>query len=165
MYLNMESSKKTQKLELHRKTHLFFQIGLLITMALVVAAFEWKTEENEGPVIESKMLHSDLLDYIPITDIEEPEPPKPKPQIQPPKMSINIVASYDIEKIIENIEPATEEVPGLPENYLPEPDIEEADVVRDYVDMMPEPVIGMDGWNRFLGKNIRYPSSARSIGN
>ena len=35
-------AKKTEKADLTRKSSFFFSIGLLVTMTLVVMAFEWK---------------------------------------------------------------------------------------------------------------------------
>lgn len=157
-------SRKNPKLELQRKTPLYFQIGLLITMALVVGAFEWKTEAGEEPVFEPAQLQSDLDNYIPVTTIDDPEPPKPKPNIQPPRMSTNIVESKELENLAEEmVEPALES-PDLPVSYTPEPPPEKAEEYRDYAEVMPEPVGGDEAFYSFLSKKIRYPSKARSLG-
>lgn len=70
--------RKTPKADLENKKLLFREIGLIIALALVLAAFEWSTKEKEvnafsgGPqaVVESE--------DVPITKNETPPPPEVK---------------------------------------------------------------------------------------
>lgn len=50
---NMEP-KKTEKADLTNKSWLFFNIGLVISLAIVITAFEWKTKDDTDLKIRPK---------------------------------------------------------------------------------------------------------------
>jgi len=91
--------KKNPKVDLERKRNLFFQLGLFVTLALVLFAFELKIVPggdnsllagNIGPIEE---------EIIPITKQEEIKTPPPPP---PPVT--------DVLEIVENNQELTNEV-------------------------------------------------------
>ncbi|MDD2492061.1 MAG: energy transducer TonB [Bacteroidales bacterium] len=90
--------KKTPKADLESKKVLFTEIGLIVALALVLVAFEWKTYDkqiatlgdNNAVVIEEEM--------IPITN-ETPPPPAEVPKI--PTVS-DVIEIVDDDMKIEN---------------------------------------------------------------
>src|SRR3989339_757657 len=72
--------KKTIKANLENKKFLFREIGLVLTLAVVLFAFEWKTYEKSASTLgdESAVVIEDEM--IPITT-ETPPPPPEMPKI------------------------------------------------------------------------------------
>ena len=68
-------TKKNPKKDVHKNRALFFHIGLIISLALVISAFEWKWYGEEEALIQNTDSFEEVLD-IPITDIEPPTPPQ-----------------------------------------------------------------------------------------
>ena len=82
--------KKSERADLEKSKGLYFQLGLLITISLILIAFEWTSGglgENLYDTSDMGQLEEEI---IPITRQEEPEPPKPP---EPPKVTevLNIV--------------------------------------------------------------------------
>ncbi|MDZ7645767.1 MAG: hypothetical protein U5K54_00555 [Cytophagales bacterium] len=75
-------AKKTDKADLTQKTSLFFSVGLLLTMALVFMAFEWKSYEDSLVDLQGKNanIFEEMLE-VPPTE----QPPPPAPIIQQPQ--------------------------------------------------------------------------------
>src|SRR5262245_51483312 len=89
--------KKNPKADLTRQSTFFFSIGLLITMSLVLAAFEWRQFEEKPDELAQR--RTDVFEEtieVPPTDI----PPPPPPAVQAPV----IVEVPDEEEIEEDIQ-------------------------------------------------------------
>ncbi|MBN2613580.1 MAG: energy transducer TonB, partial [Bacteroidales bacterium] len=43
--------KKVKKANLENKKFLFFELGLIVSLAIALLAFEWGTKDEQGPVI------------------------------------------------------------------------------------------------------------------
>lgn len=154
--------KKNPKLDIYNHSSLFFQMGLLITMTLIVGSFEWKTAKMEDAVIQPHLLRHDVLDYIPSTDIKEKQPPKPK-KITLPKKQIVFIPSTDAPDTQSQEPVQTIETELDDPVYMPDPEVEIAPTITDYAEYMPEPVKGYEHFYAFLAKNIKYPARARSL--
>lgn len=155
--------KKSKKANLENKRSLFIQIGLVVALAVVFLAFEWKSYEKvefdlqlEIPTIEEEI--------IPITRQETKPPPPPQPQNQ----ELNIVEDdVEVEEEVEinaEIDQETEV-----EEYIPPPVEEEEEEVVEVeiftvVEQMPEFPGGAGAMMKYLGDNIQYPQMAREIG-
>ena len=74
-------AKKNPDLRLDRKSVLFFNIGLVISLLLVILAFEWKTYEKVT-IVELKEKTEVDDQIVPVTEIPEPQPPKPKVMVR-----------------------------------------------------------------------------------
>ena len=70
--------KKNPKISLENKKSLFFQIGLAVTLLLVLIAFEWKSYEKNDYNLGSLNLDDMEEEIIPITR-QEVKPPPPPP--------------------------------------------------------------------------------------
>jgi len=151
--------RKMTKLDLDRKRGMFFNVGLAISLALVLTAFEWKSTENPLVVLEDQTEEFDTIMEVPITVIPPP-PPVQQPVIQEISDEEKI---EEVEDIIIDQEFAEELI--IEDIVFDEPiEVEEAEVYIDYAEQMPVPLIGIKEYYRFISKNMTYPNQARRIG-
>ena len=142
--------KKDPKISLENKKNMFFQIGLAITLVIVLIAFEWKSYDRSNYNLGDLNLDDMEEEIIPITRQEvKPPPPPPPPEI------IEIVEDeVEIENEVEIEETDTDE----DEIIEIEEDDEEFFMV---VENMPEFPGGDLGLMKFIQKNVRYPAIAK----
>jgi protein TonB len=154
--------KKNPKADLTRKTTFFFSIGLLVTMSLVLAAFEWR--QYEAKVADLMERRTDVFEEtieVPPTDI----PPPPPPQVQAPvivevpdeeeieediQVNLDIEVSQDTK--VEAIEVKVEEVK------------EETDEIFTIVEESAAPKGGMGAFYKYVQEKMKYPPQARRMG-
>lgn len=154
--------KKSTTADVQRKSGLYFNIGLAISLSLTVLSFEWKSYNDSGIVLHGQISDDfeDLLD-IPLTE----QPPPPPPKIQQPEI-IEVPDEEEIEEEIEvdlDVEITEEEVV---ENVVFEDVGEEeiADEIFTIVQNKPEFAGGNTAFIRYLQKNVVYPKQARRMG-
>lgn len=96
--------KKSPKANLETKKALFTEIGLVVALAVVLFAFEYKTTEKAVSTLEEEVYIPVEEEIIPIT--QETPPPKPDmPKIPQPSDEIDIVSDeIQVEDIIINTE-------------------------------------------------------------
>jgi protein TonB len=132
----------------------------MLSVAMVLLAFEFRSARgNENHLdIDGNVGWEELPIDIPIT-IQTPPPPKIiAPVIKP------IADDVLVDKLPEVVfQPEPEDLPEPTIMDVP-PTIEVADEVVDFSEVMPEPVGGMNAWNDYLSKNLKYPSVARRMG-
>lgn len=159
--------KKNPKKDLNLKTGLFFNIGLIVSLALVIMAFEWRFYDDLETIdlgtLESE--ETELID-IPITEI----PPPPPPVLQQPEI-VEIPDEEEIEEQVEmelDVEIEEETVPDVPVKIdappPPPPKEEPQDEIFMIVENQPEPKGGMQAFYKYIGKKIKYPKQARRMG-
>jgi periplasmic protein TonB len=153
-------TKKNPGLDLEKRRGFFFNFSLMLSVAMVLLAFEWKQargNENHLTIGENANWDEVPID-IPIT-IQDPPPPKIiAPIIKP------IEDDVLVDKLPEVVfQPEAEDIPEPTILEVP-PITEIAEEVVDFSEVMPEPVGGMSTWNDYLSKNLKYPSTARRIG-
>ena len=151
-------SKKNKKYELEPKRPLFFGIGMMISLSLALVAFEWKSPID------------------PVVAFDVPEELPFEPIIIPP----TIVEPPPTPKAIK-IKPVEIEIPEAEETPLIDSEAKEEDVidvfipiektvetpdeaVRSFAEVMPTFEGGMENFYKFMGKNIRYPKTAKQMG-
>lgn len=153
-------TKKNPGLDLEKRRGFFFNFSLMLSVALVLLAFEWKQargKENHLTIDENAKWDQTVID-IPIT-IQNPPPPKIiAPIIRPIEDDVLVDKMPDV-----IFQPEPEDLPEPTIMDVP-PTIEVAEEVVDFSEVMPEPVGGMSAWNEYLSKNLKYPSAARRIG-
>ncbi|AKP49863.1 energy transducer TonB [Cyclobacterium amurskyense] len=155
-------AKKTPKADLTKKTGMFLNLGLMVSVGLVLFAFEYKSFDD-GLLKDLGSIDDDfeeLLD-IPITE----QPPPPPPPVEQPEIK-EIPDEVEIEEKIEvNFDVDVQEETVIKEVVIEEAPVEEkADEIFDVVENMPTPPGGMEGWNKYLSKNLKYPTQARRMG-
>lgn len=92
--------KKTSKASLENKRFLFLEIGFVLTLVIVLGAFNWSTKEKKTAVLEAENAVVEVEDMIPITQ-ETPPPPEVAPKI--PVLSDQIDVVDDNIKVDDNM--------------------------------------------------------------
>ncbi|MCK4639149.1 MAG: energy transducer TonB [Bacteroidales bacterium] len=157
-------AKKSPKADLESKKVMFTQIGLIITLAIVLVAFNWKSYEKREIDLTQREIVEIPEEIIPITEQKVKPPPPP-----PPKQVtvINIVDDdVEIEDDIE-IDAEADQDTEI-EEYIPievddDEEVEEAQIFT-VVESMPSFPGGDKARIRFLNENIAYPTMARESG-
>lgn len=154
--------KKKPEADLRKKSGLFFNIGLVISLALVITAFEWPFYDDQS-VVDLGGTNEQFEDIMDIPPTEQPPPPPPK--IQQPEV-IEVPDDEEIEEEIEfdlDIE-ATEETVIEEIVFEAAPEEEIAEEVFTIVEDQPEPTGGMQAFYQYVQKELNYPAQARRMG-
>ncbi|MCO5257729.1 MAG: energy transducer TonB, partial [Lentimicrobium sp.] len=72
-------AKKTPKADLERKRTFFVQIGLIVALAAVLVAFEWKTYDKQQLDLGARQVENIEDEMIEITQQNKPPPPPAPP--------------------------------------------------------------------------------------
>jgi protein TonB len=154
--------KKTEKADLTKKTSLFFSIGLVLTMSIVVMAFEYKTYDDTDIKDLGKQLNN-MEEILEVPPTEQPPPPPPK--IQQPQ----IIEVPDEEEIKEEIKvefdaEITEDTKVEAITIVEEQPKENVDEIFLVVEESATPQGGMQAFYEYVGKKLKYPAQARRMG-
>jgi protein TonB len=154
--------KKTEKADLTRKSSFFFSIGLTITMAIVLMAFEW-TDNDEGSLDLIGKSTNTFEEVIEVPPTEQPPPPAPV--IQQPQ----VVEVPDEEEIKDDIKvnldvEVTEESKVEEIVVQAEQPKEETDEIFTVVEESATPKGGMQAFYKYVSEKIKYPAQARRMG-
>ena len=152
-------NKKNPNADLRRKTGLHLNVGLVISLALVIMAFEWKFY-GQGPLVELGAVPDDFDELMEIPPTVHIPPP---PKVQQPSI-ITVPDEIDIEEEIPftlDIESSEEMV--LEDYVFEEPKEEIAEVVFRIVEEQPAPVGGYSAFYEYIGKKLKYPAQARRM--
>ncbi|MEM9324363.1 MAG: energy transducer TonB [Bacteroidota bacterium] len=152
--------KKNPKLDLNRRRGQFFTIGLVISLAMTITAFEWRSPTNPVTVDQLDGGNWEEVELPPITFHEPPEPPKPKiipNEVIETTEEVEVPDELVIDNEIGEFDP-DEEV------FIPEAPAEEVEVIHDIVEEMPTPAGGLAAFYGFLSKKMKYPKQARRMG-
>jgi protein TonB len=154
--------KKNPKVDLTKKSGMLLNLGLTISLALVIVAFEWKTYDDQG-LVDLGQVEDDFEDIMEIPPTEQPPPPPPKVQMP------EIVEVPDEEEIEEEIEveldvEVTEEQVIEDIVFEEAPEEEEVEQVFTIVEDQPEFPGGMPAFYKFVGDKMKYPAQARRMG-
>lgn len=159
----MIDKKKSLKADLENKKLLFAQIGLVVTLAVVLVAFEWKSYEKQELTMIQRVAENIPEEMVEITTQDKTPPPPKAPQ---QTTIIEIVEDdVEIEDEIEIDVEADQETEI--EKYEPvvEDDVEEEEApIFTVVESMPEFPGGEASRMQYLADNIKYPQMARESG-
>ena len=155
-------AKKDPGADLSRKSVLFFNIGLVISLLIVITAFEWRFYDKEK-LVRLGEVEDNFEDIMEIPPTEQPPPPPPK--ISQPQ----IVEVPDEEEIEEDIEidldvEVTEETVIEEIVFEDEPEEEKSEEIFTIVEEQPQPIGGMNAFYSYVQKNLKYPAQARRMG-
>lgn len=159
--------KKNPAKDIHRKSAMFFQIGLSISIALVITAFEWRTEITQVEPRQVDFIEDPIV-LIPITEFQKSEPPLPvlvKNEILKPQLLTNL-----------STETTTPETPD-PGPVVVDPTLllsteiklEEmpseicSECVTSFPEKQPEPIGGYESFYALVKKNLKYPKQAQRV--
>jgi protein TonB len=158
----MVENKKNPKADLARTTGLFLNVGLVISLLLVIFAFEKKVYDD-GSLVNLNAQAEDFEDLMDIPQTQQPPPPPPK-KVQP-----EIIEVPDEEEIEEEIEidldvEMTEETVIEEVVFEEAPAEEEVDEIFTIVEDQPLPNGGYAAFYKFIGDRLKYPAQARRMG-
>jgi hypothetical protein len=109
----MEAKKNPNK-DVHRQSGKFFLIGLTLSVAMAITAFEWRSEKKDYPVdYKDEPIYDGSFKIMsdPIS-VEQPKVKEPKPPVI--KTLVNLIATTEL------IEESNEEVVEIePTDFTP----------------------------------------------
>ncbi len=152
---------ETKKTNLENKRGLFLEIGLVLTLALVFLAFEWRTDLYEVDHINSDVQELFVEDVpVPITREQVKLPPAPPS----PKVSdiLQIIDNEDdFEEVLDIEEPKAHVDDTFGDQVMDggDPDGDEHQIFV-IVEEMPEFYGGEAALLRWLAKTVVYPTIA-----
>lgn len=154
----MESNKKSGK-DVYKKKGLYFNIGLVVSLAVVLTAFEWRTVVAPSQVVlDNSTGGVDIID-MKITKIDPPKPPQPKVK----NFTIKAVSDKTEVDPVEFDIPDPDDIVVEPTIDLSKPEVKE-EVVETVLIAEHMPSFGGDGQMGFLkyiqGK-LKYPQMAK----
>ncbi len=163
--------KKNPKADLENKRSLFFMIGMVVALGLILFAFEWKTYDKEMSSLGTLEMEDLEEEIIPITEqTAPPPPPPPKPQQQEIMEIVEDDEEIEQELEVDDAEAtSTTEIFELP----PEKVIEEPEIFTVVEDMPVFP--GCESAKNkeactnekifaYISQNTKYPPMAKDNG-
>lgn len=160
--------KKSQKADLELKKNVFFMVGLVVSLGIMLVAFEWTAKPEKADSLGTMNAVNVEDEIIPITREQEIKPPPPPP---PPKVIevLNIVdddVKIDDELQIEDSEADDKTlITVAPVLSAPkEEEEEEATEVFFIVEDMPEFPGGEMALRAYIANAIKYPVIAQENG-
>ena len=150
--------KKNSNVDLEKKRGLFIQIGLAVSLLIVLGAFEYRSYEKGASSLGDFNLEADWEEEIENTFREEKPPPPPPP---PPDEIVIVEDEEEIENEIEIEDTESDE----------DLEIEEEEEVTDEVFVIVEDMPRFQGCAddqctqmeimKYIAKNTKYPPIAK----
>lgn len=161
-------ARKNKNLDLNKKRGLFFNIGLVISLLMVITAFEMRFEELYNPLDMNKPV-TDIEILIPITEHDVPAQPVPPVQVERKKMLVTNVHQANPNDLFPK-----DVLPIIDPNFLDPVMVSHKDVFmpKDEIDTtifcivekQPEPKGGYAKFYKKISKNLKYPVRALNYG-
>lgn len=151
--------KKSKKADLESKRGLFFQIGLAISMGLVLLAFEYGGAVKEAKILTDNSHYSDELEeLIPQTMEKKELPPPPIPKVVD---FIEIVDNLEDDLPEFEIDTEIDEGEGIEQVLIVEEEVEDDTAIpMALLQNPPEFPGGIPGLMRYISKHVKYPTIA-----
>ncbi|WP_189602760.1 energy transducer TonB [Salinimicrobium marinum] len=129
--------KKNPKADMSRRSVLFFQVGMILMLALTYVAIEWKTYDREA--IDTGMVNMEDFEEedVPITELQNTPPPPPPPPPAPEVIEVVEDEEEVEETIIESTETNQEEIVEVEEVVEVEEEEEIGDVPFAVIEDVP----------------------------
>ena len=157
--------KKNDQANLEKRKGVFFQLGLVIALSLILIAFEWTSGGLNANEYDTGNLEQIEEEIIPITRQEQPEPPKPP---EPPKVTEVLQIVEDDVELEDELQLEDFEIDQDTEveiiEFAEEEEEEEAEIFFIVEDMPSFQGKGQDGFRSWIGNNLEYPEIAAENG-
>jgi protein TonB len=156
-------NRKSNKANLENERGMFFQIGMILSLAGVLTAFEWTTVSSYQ-ITDWNFGHDIPVEEMATITSQDRPTPLPKPKIQ-----VSIIEIVPDDKDFEEPELVFEEPDeGLNDPgyfFDEEPDQDQAEpVIFQVVEEQPSFPGGMKALYKYLSESIKYPQIAREAG-
>lgn len=150
--------KKNPEVDVRKKSGMYFMIGAVIALSVLLLSFEWKVFEGELAQLGELVLDEEEDELIPITQQELPPPPPPPP------ITTIIEIVEDDEEIEEELE--IEDTDSDEDDIVEIIEVEEeAEAVEEeiftIVETQPSFPGGTAAMYKYLGNSTKYPPMAR----
>lgn len=161
----MEAKKNPSK-DVHRQRGVFFQISLIVSLGLIITAFEWRTAEMQVSFRAIDENESAVLPDIPVTNPVEPASPSLIKQELIPVKFLNLNKIIEVSSNTSTIDDSppfsTEQTLTTQGNYLLVEDIlETTESPFIFVENSAVPIGGFTSFYKALSKNLNYPKIAQ----
>ena len=168
LFLNNMELKKSPKANLENKRMLFIEIGLVVALVIVLAAFEYKTYEKNASFLDAEVQQVIEEEQIPVT-LETPPPPPETPQAPILSDAIEIVEddiTIEDDIIIETEDDAAFAVEIRDYiTYTQEETVEEEEIPVAIVEEKPTFLGGDENtFTKWVFDRIVYPEVAKENG-
>lgn len=158
-------TKKSIQVNLEKKRHLFFLLGLILTLIVVLIAFEWHSDTQTTVELSSNWEPIEQV-LIPITREKKAPPPKLKQK----KVIVFEVVENDTDIEIPDVEFANTEELGEAveavesvEEVPMETEVDDVVIPFAIIEDKPEFIGGEAGLMAFIAQNIKYPEIAKEV--
>jgi len=157
--------KKSEKANLEKRTSIFFEIGLIVSLSLVLIAFEWTSsgiKTNEYDTGATEQVEQEL---VPITRQEQPKPKPPEPPkvteiLQIVKNDVTLDDELQLEDLEADINTEVQEI-----NYDVQEEEEDAGQIFFIVEDMPSFQGGdVNKFRTWVAEHLQYPEIAAENG-
>ena len=159
-------AKKTEQADLEKRKGIFFQLGLIVVLSMILIAFEWTSKPNlESDLVAVEEVAMDE-EIMPVTRQQEEQPPPPPP---PPQVTeqLNIVdddVEIEDELVIEDSDVDQNTEFEIVEFEPVEEEVEEEPVFFIVEDMPRFKGKDSNAFREWIAKNLKYPEVARENG-
>lgn len=158
-------NKKSKKADLENKRGVFFLFGLLISLGIVLLAFQWNTPPKEITVLENAKYVPDDVLFITRTKNEEKKE-LPKPFTLPAFELVSNDSQTDENPDLFTTDPADEFPLDFNELVLTsqQKNVEKEEEIVDFAEVMPEFPGGVLSLQKFIANAVKYPVIAQENG-
>ncbi len=159
--------KKSPKVDLEGKRNVYFMIGLVVSLGIMLLAFEWTAKPTKADSLGSINVADVEEEIIPITREQEIKPPPPPP---PPKVVevLNIVDDktvIDDDDLMIDTEADDQTLINVAPVITAKEEVEEEEAqVFFIVEDMPEFPGGEMALRTYIANAIKYPVIAQENG-
>lgn len=170
--------KKNPKADYTRYSLIFFQLGLIIMLAITYFSLEWRSYETENTSFDMLNLDKTIEEEIPIVNLNTPPPPPPPPAATPELLQIVENVAKVEETVMQSTEATQNQKVEIVEVASVKAEVEEEEVIVPFAVIEQAPIYpGCEGFpkdqqrNCFQEKiekhvrdNFIYPQVALELG-
>ena len=166
-FTNVMELKKSKKVDLESRKGMFIQIGLVVTLSIVLVAFEWTQGEGKGDDTEMVQEIQFEDEMMQITRRDEPKP-EPKPE-QPKVAEVLDIVDDDVE-IEDDFDFDMEADDNSEYDFTSMMGDDDEDIDEEEVFYIVEDMPTFNGgdpateFRKYIGQNLRYPEIAAENG-
>ena len=158
--------KKSPKADLEGKKGIFFEVGLALALAILLFAFEWKSntaEVNQFQTVAEEQIEEEI---IPITQqmLKPPPPPPPAPKLTDLIDIVEDDTMIDEELEIQDAEDQSENTEIQDVTDFGDYDGEDTGEAEIFVVVEDMPQFPGGNVQRWIYKNVKYPILAQENG-
>ena len=159
--------KKSKKVDLENRKGLFLQVGLVVTLSVILIGFEWAKPPDDGD--DTEMVRSIQFEDE-MMQITRREEPKPEPKPEQPKVAEVLDIVEDDVQIDDEFDFDMEATDDSQYDFTSVMGDDEEDIDEDEVFYIVEDMPTFNGgdpateFRKYIAQNLRYPEIAAENG-